>query len=60
MWFSVVCTLIDNHTRYHSGQKCCGLKRQRQKLLLNISYNISATNKTMAQSQVHGLAFSQP
>ena len=21
MWFSVVCTLIDNDTRYHSGQK---------------------------------------
>ena len=28
MWFSVVCTLIDNGTRHHSGQNCCGLTRR--------------------------------
>ena len=28
MWFSVVCTLIDNDTRHHRWSKCCGLARR--------------------------------
>ena len=30
MWFSMVCTLIDNDTRYHSGQNVVRLMSPQQ------------------------------
>ena len=56
MWFSIVCTLIDNDMRHHSGQKC-GLTRSSranpQQILSTVMTHIvvdKSTDKAKPQS----------
>ena len=42
MWFSVVCTLIDNHMRHHRGQNIVEMDSYRQRQTSQSDCNISS------------------
>ena len=57
MWFSVVCTLIDNDTRHHSGQNVNILDKWRLNLNDNALYIISFVLCYQPKSFSHKLFF---
>ena len=55
MWFSVVCTLIDNDIRHHSGQNVVHLVSARQ-ILTTVMTNI-VVDKSADNTKPHSLCF---
>jgi len=52
MWFSVVCTLIDNDTRHHSGQNVVGCRVSPQKNLTTAMMRI-VFDKSTDHAKLH-------
>ena len=55
MWFSVVCTLIDNDIRHHSGQNVVRLVSPQQ-ILATVMTNI-VVDKSADNAKPHSLCF---
>ena len=55
MWFSVVCTLIDNDIRRHSGQNVVRLMSPQQ-ILTTVMTNI-VVDKSADNSKAHSICF---
>jgi len=46
MWFSVVCTLIDNNMRHHSGQNVVDSRGAAQQILTTVMTRIIVDKST--------------
>ena len=62
MWFSVVCTLIENDTRHHSGQNVVHLaggagSPSHNALRINYIINRRWSRDLLVVSGVHGVEF---
>ena len=55
MWFSVVCTLIDNDIRHHSGQNVVD-RVSPQQILTTVMTNI-VVDKSADNAKLHSLCF---
>ena len=56
MWFSVVCTLIDNNIRHHSGQNVVVRLVSPQQILTTVMTNI-VVDKSADNAKPHSICF---